>query len=84
MVPRGAEDRQGARDGHAVPAVLTPRPRVCPAAPRSPEAGGELARGLQARVAGGGDFVLRADFPVRQGAGWKISNRKGKKKGSAG
>lgn len=39
-------------------------PRVSPAAPRSPEAGGELARGLQAGVAGGGDFILGANLPA--------------------
>lgn len=35
----------------------------------SPEAGGELARGFQAGVPGGGDFVLGANLPARRGVG---------------
>lgn len=79
-------EKRAARDGHAVRPWLTPRSRVCPAALRSPEAGGELPRGLQARIAGGGDFVLRADLPARQGAGWKMRTviRKQKRRGARG
>lgn len=50
---------------------------MSPAAPRSPEAGGELARGLQAGVAGGGDFILGANLPAGRKAHKKLITRPG-------
>lgn len=62
--PAGSESP--AADTRVPRAPFSPRP---PRPRRSPEAGGELARGFQAGVAGGRDFVLGANLPAGRGVG---------------
>lgn len=70
MTPVSVRTAPPARAASRHPPV-PPRLRVLPtrATHRSPEAGGELARGFQTGVPTGGDFVLGANLPARRVVG---------------
>lgn len=76
-----AASESAAADTREPRAPSAPRP---PRLRRSPEAGGELSRGLQAGVPGGGDFVLGANLSARREVGVLKKNPKGQEKEKEG